>query len=90
MVRPLWQLLSEQPSDLSCDECLAVMEYYSEMLAQGGEALLPEIKQHLEGCPSCRMEHRVALRRLGEESEQEARSARRSEVTVTQKERDRE
>jgi len=63
MTRPLWQLLLEEPSQLSCDECFAVMEYYAEILAQGGAALLPQIMQHLAGCPSCRVEHRAALRR---------------------------
>ena len=64
MVEALWQLLREDPSSLSCDECFAVMEYYAELLARGGTALLPEVLKHLEGCPSCRAEHRVALERL--------------------------
>jgi hypothetical protein len=64
MLEVLWQLLQEEPSDLTCDECFAVMEYYAELLAQGGEALLPEIMKHLDGCPSCRMEHRAALGHL--------------------------
>jgi hypothetical protein len=64
MTKPLWQLLQEEPSTLSCDECFAVMEYYAELLAQGGETLLPEIMNHLEGCPSCRIEHLAALQRL--------------------------
>jgi hypothetical protein len=64
MPEALWQLLQEEPSNLTCDECFAVMEYYAEFLAQGGDALLPEIMKHLEGCPSCRMEHRAALQRL--------------------------
>jgi hypothetical protein len=40
------------------------MEYYAELLAQGGEVLLPEIVKHLDGYPSCRMEHRATLQRL--------------------------
>jgi hypothetical protein len=64
MTKALWTLLQKEPSTLDCDECFAVMEYYAELLAQGGEALLPEIMKHLEGCPSCRMEHRAALRQL--------------------------
>ena len=64
MAESLWQLLQEDPSNLSCDECFAVMEYYAELLARGGTALLPEVMKHLEGCPSCRTEHRVALERL--------------------------
>lgn len=64
MAEVLWQLLREEPSSLSCDECFAVMEYYAELLARGGIALLPEVMKHLEGCPSCQTEHRVALERL--------------------------
>jgi hypothetical protein len=33
MVRQLWQLLLEDPSKLICDECSAVLAYYSELLA---------------------------------------------------------
>jgi hypothetical protein len=64
MKKAMWQLLQEEPSALTCDECFAVMEYYAELLARGGEALLPEIMKHLDGCPSCRMEHHAALWRL--------------------------
>jgi hypothetical protein len=64
MPRALWQLLLEDPSVLNCDECFAVMEYYAEVLAKGGADLLPEIIEHLEKCPDCRLQHREALRRL--------------------------
>ncbi len=66
MVRPLWQLLLEDPSRLTCDECFAVMEYYADLLAQAGGDLLPVVRQHLARCPSCQIEHRRALRRLAE------------------------
>ena len=64
MVRPLWQLLLEDPSDLTCDEVFAVMEYYAEVLAMGSINLLPEVIEHLKGCPDCELQHREALRRL--------------------------
>jgi hypothetical protein len=64
MVRPLWQLLLEKPSDLTCDECFAVMEYYAELLAGGTTDLLPKILEHLAGCPNCEFQHREALLRL--------------------------
>ena len=64
MVRPLWQLLLEDPSNLTCDECFAVLEYYSELLAQGGADLFPKAMEHLQGCPECRSEHQEALRCL--------------------------
>lgn len=64
MDRTLWELLLADPSHLSCDECFAVMEYYADLLAQGGEALLPVIRQHLRNCPSCETQHRQALTKL--------------------------
>jgi len=64
MARPLWQLLIEKPSDLTCDECFAMMEYYAEVLARGGTSLLPEIIEHLGRCPDCKRQHREALRCL--------------------------
>ena len=64
MVRPLWQLLLEDPSDLTCDEVFAVMEYYAEVLAMGSTDLLPEVIEHLKGCPDCELQHREALHRL--------------------------
>ncbi len=73
MPRALWQLLLEDPSDLTCDECFAVMEYYAEVLVRGGVDLLPEIIEYLERCPDCRLQHREALRRLtANESEKSA------------------
>jgi hypothetical protein len=73
MSRALWQLLLEDPSDLTCDECFAVIEYYAEILARGGPDLLPEIIEHLEGCPDCELQHREALRRLmADQSEESA------------------
>jgi hypothetical protein len=62
--RPLWQLLLEEPSDLNCDECFAVMEYYAEAVARGGLGLLPKVLEHLRRCPSCKARHRETLQRL--------------------------
>ena len=90
MTESLWQLLLQKPSDLSCDECFAVMEYHAEVLARGGADLLPEIMQQLARCPSCRAEHRAALGRLAKEPERAANPAGKSEATVTHKENDRE
>jgi hypothetical protein len=66
------------------------MEYYAELLAERGDALLPAVKVHLEGCPSCRMEHRAALLRLLKEQELEAHPAYKKEASVAQRERNRE
>jgi hypothetical protein len=64
MPRALWQLLLEDSSDLTCEECFALMEYYAETLTSGRVDLLPEILEHLEGCPDCELQHRMALRGL--------------------------
>lgn len=75
MVRPLWQLLLEDSSDLTCDECFAVMEYYAELLARGSTDLLPEVIEHLKGCPDCELQHRETLRHLvASQSERSAAS----------------
>jgi hypothetical protein len=64
MIRPLWQLLLDDPENLDCDECFAVMEYWAEILAQAGVDLLPNIESTLMRCPDCRVKYREALRRL--------------------------
>jgi hypothetical protein len=64
MIRPLWQLVLEDPSSLTCDECFALMEYYAEVLAGGGTSILPKVLDHLKRCPYCASQHREALRHL--------------------------
>ncbi len=66
MTRPLWQLLLDNPAELTCEECFAVMEYYAEQLAWGGIDLLPKILERLSACPECEIECRRALHRLVE------------------------
>lgn len=70
--RALWQLLLEDPSDLTCEECFAVMEFYADALAATGPSLLPKVLEHLKACPSCRAEHHEALRRLMEAQSDES------------------
>jgi len=64
MARQLWQLLLDDSKDLTCEECFAVMEYYAEVLASGGDRLLPKVLDHLNNCPECALQHSEALRRL--------------------------
>jgi hypothetical protein len=66
MVRPLWKLLLEEPSALSCEECFAVLEYYAELLAKEQTELLPEIMDRMKKCPLCQAQHGEALRLLME------------------------
>ena len=60
----MWQLLLEDPSHLTCDECFALMEYYAEVLTRCGTGILAKVLDHLEKCPSCGPQHREALHRL--------------------------
>jgi hypothetical protein len=62
--KALWQLLLEDPSALTCDECFALVEFYAYALATTGRDLLPKVLEHLRACPSCRAEHAEALRRI--------------------------
>jgi hypothetical protein len=64
MTKPLWQLLLEDPSDLTCDECFAIMEFYTDLLVQVGLDLFPEVLEHLERCPDCEARYRETLHRL--------------------------
>jgi hypothetical protein len=61
---PLWRLLLSHPSDLSCEECFAVTEFYAGLLAERGPEILPEVLRHLQGCPVCPAEQDQALERL--------------------------
>jgi hypothetical protein len=64
MIRPLWKLVLEDPSSLTCDECFALMECYAEVLTRGDTSILPKVLDHLRRCPYCGSQHREALCRL--------------------------
>lgn len=65
-MRPLWQLMLEEPERLTCEECTAVMEYYAEILASGDDMLLPAIMARLKRCPRCEVELREAVSMLAD------------------------
>jgi hypothetical protein len=70
MVKPLWQLLLEDPSDLTCDECFALIAYYADLLTRGGVGLLPLVIERLKRCPDCQPQFREVLHCLpGSQSE---------------------
>ena len=71
MERPLWQLLMSEPSELTCDECFAVMEYFADLMTQGVYDLLPDVQKFLARCPDCMLEYRGALRQLTSRNEAE-------------------
>jgi len=64
MIRSLWQLLLDDPENLDCDECFAVMEYWAELLAWTGSDLWLDIERYLMYCPDCLVGYREALHRL--------------------------
>jgi hypothetical protein len=58
--RPLWRLLalaseSEKPVELTCAECLALLEYDAELLEAGApvDQIRPSIMRHLSLCSAC-------------------------------------
>jgi hypothetical protein len=79
MIRPLWQLLMEDSSDLTCDECFALMQHYAELLAGGEASLLPLVIKRLKGCPNCEAQYGKALSYLLR-SQSEASVASQSNV----------
>lgn len=72
MSQPLWQILlkasNPDQAELTCDECFALLEYYSSRAADGED--FEEIKQatrkHLAACPHCREQHLQRLNQLEE------------------------
>lgn len=58
--RPLWRLLalasaSEGPVELTCAECLALLEYDADLLEAGAalNQVRPSIMRHLSLCSAC-------------------------------------
>jgi hypothetical protein len=61
MGRPLWRLLMLETQEgetleLSCEECLSVLDYYIDWIAAGGDwqRLQLAISSHLSQCFDCR------------------------------------
>lgn len=59
--RPLWQLLvlaseSEEPVELTCAECFALLEYDADLLEAGAllEQIRPSVMHHLSLYSACR------------------------------------
>jgi hypothetical protein len=84
MVRPLWRLLmletqEEETPELSCEECLNVLDYYIDWIAAGGDwqRLQMAIASHLDHCIDCRQEFEKRLKQWerlsGEQDGQESK-----------------
>ncbi len=70
MTRPLWEILavssSKDDTQLTCDECFAVVEYLADEATAGADpqALLQTARRHLIHCPDCREHRERRLSRL--------------------------
>jgi hypothetical protein len=78
--RPLWQLLMEEPADLTQEECFAVLEYYLDTLGDDHDTLLPVIEKYLVRCPDLAIKEHMALYQLMETRLHEVVSASSEKV----------
>jgi hypothetical protein len=62
--KPLWQLLLEDPSKLTREECYAVIEYYYDTLGSDHDTLFPVIEKYLKDCPTGVLKEHLALYRM--------------------------
>lgn len=55
----LVRLLGSAGPDVGCDHCFAQIDCYVELELAGrdADALMPGVRNHLDGCPACREEH---------------------------------
>jgi len=60
------QLAHTQEVELACDEVLALMDQFAEMVIRGEDAaqIMPLVQHHLEMCGDCREEFEALLRIL--------------------------
>ena len=56
-------VLNTRPDEISCDECLELLDRFVELELAGEDAssALPLVQQHLEQCGSCREEFEALL-----------------------------
>lgn len=70
LLRPLWEILlaaeSNNPCELTCDECFAIIEYLADELAGGADLQIIKraAQRHLTHCPDCRQHHQRRLREI--------------------------
>ena len=55
----LVRLLGSAEPDVGCDQCFAQIDRYVELELAGrdADALMPGMRNHLDGCPACSEEH---------------------------------
>jgi hypothetical protein len=65
--RAIARMLGPAGPELTCEECFDQVDRYVELELSGddADALVPGMREHLEGCPACAEEHEslVALMR---------------------------
>jgi hypothetical protein len=73
--RSLWQLLlltrdAGMPVQLTCEECLTLLEYDAELLASGAalDEILPVTSHHLSLCSKCKAKINGWLKGLDEDN----------------------
>ncbi len=65
-----WRILlkTQAPTDtpLTCDECIAILDYLADQAARGAdlESLRQAVRRHLARCPDCRKQYVEWLREL--------------------------
>jgi hypothetical protein len=59
--QPIWQLLLEEPEDLTSEACFAIIDYYLETLGDQPNALVSTIAPYLAHCPQWNLEKQLAL-----------------------------
>lgn len=57
--RWLQNIQNTQDEEISCSECFDLVSHYVEVELAGDDAVakMPQLKQHLDQCPTCREEY---------------------------------
>jgi anti-sigma factor RsiW len=52
-------LLGPSGAELTCEECFDLLDVYvdSELAGEHADVRVPEMREHLAGCPACAQEH---------------------------------
>jgi hypothetical protein len=60
-------LLGPKGPELGCEQCFDELDRYVELelLGAEGDAVVPGMRAHLEGCPACREEYESLLELVG-------------------------
>lgn len=61
------RLLGPSGPEVGCQDCFELLDEYVELELAGLDAdtRIPGLRNHLQGCPACREEHRALLELVG-------------------------